>query len=258
MNDIKTFIGGLHTPPAVAEDNTLQLQPDLKATITRELKFNDVYAKLVASKQDTVTFKEIIVESEIDFIKSVNQLKAVFDIELSAAIDKVDELYHRELLNLQSLYHKEFFGAPLLDLISKLSDSEYTLVMMNSRVYAYKYYDPPLEVTEGRFESGVVYDYDEPVCRLKGVYVNLLHPKVSNGTVLIKTDDRHPNAKEDGLSEACVGSLDERIIPIGNPDSLVVLLDEICMMYEVMHLDSAYFIPEASYTTRTEVLKWTA
>jgi hypothetical protein len=51
-----------------------------------------------------------------------------------------------------------------MDLIKALNESEYSIVMMNSRIYAYKYYDPFHEVKEGHFQSGVTFVYDEPVC----------------------------------------------------------------------------------------------
>ena len=256
MNEIKTFINNLGL--SAATDSEPVIENNLRETITRELPFNDIYTKLIASKQENIRFKEIIVESEIDFIKSVNQLKAVFELQLNEAIEKVNDIYSRELLNLKSLYHKEYFGDSLLKLIKKLNENEFSLIMMNSRVYAYRYYSPALDVSEGRFESGKIHEYDEPVCQLKGVYINLLHPKVTNGTVLINTNETHPNAKQKGLSEACVGSLEDHDIPVNDPDLLLGLLNEICEMYEVMHLDSAYFIPEGSYTCKKGELKWTA
>jgi len=182
----------------------------------------------------------------------------VFQFELEQALTKVNDLYNQELLKLQSLYRNAVIGKPLMDLVKKLSENEYSLVMMNNRVYAYKYYDPVYDVIEGHYNSGVVHEYQDPVCTLKSIYVNLLHPKITSGTVLINTERRHPNASDSGLSEACVGSMDGREIPINNPVALITLLDEICAMYEIMHLDSAYFLPESEYEERREKLKWTA
>jgi len=170
----------------------------------------------------------------------------------------VTDIYNRELLNLQSYYRNKLAGEGLMDLIKALNESEYSIVMMNSRIYAYKYYDPFHEVKEGQFQSGVTFVYDEPVCLLKGVYVNLLHPKIINGSILISTDSRHPNASSSGLTEVCVGNLDGRTIPLENAESLIELLNSICSTYEAMHLDSAYFMPEQNYSTKQGVLKWTA
>ncbi|MBS1551550.1 MAG: hypothetical protein JST15_05735 [Bacteroidetes bacterium] len=257
MDDIKNkFLDRL----ASAEQEFSQdIETDsLKSLITKELSVSDLQNKLDNCQQDKITVKEIVVESAIDFLQSVKQLKNVFQFELEQALTKVNDLYNQELLKLQSLYRNAVIGKPLMDLVKKLSENEYSLVMMNNRAYVYKYYDPPLEISEGRYSSGTIHEYLEPVCKLKSIYVNLLHPKITSGTVLINTDRRHPNASDSGLSEACVGSMDGREILINNPEALITLLDEICAMYEVMFLDSAYFIPEAEFEERREKLKWTA
>lgn len=257
MDDIKNkFLDRL----ASAEQEFSQdIETDsLKSLITKELSVSDLQNKLDNCQQDKITVKEIVVESAIDFLQSVKQLKNVFQFELEQALTKVNDLYNQELLKLQSLYRNAVIGKPLMDLVKKLSENEYSLVMMNNRVYAYKYYDPVYEVIEGHYNSGVVHEYQDPVCKLKSIYVNLLHPNITSGTVLINTEGRHPNASDSGLSEACVGSMDGREIPINNPEALVTLLDEICAMYEIMHLDSAYFIPESEFEERQVKLKWTA
>jgi len=252
---IDSFISKVNTSSAV---EIPELKNNLEKSFEKELSFNDVYAKLIASKQETIKVKEITIESEIDFINSAKQLKSVFELQLTAAIEKVNDLYNRELLNLQTFYRNKFAGEGLMALIKALSNSEYSLIIMNSRIYSYKYYEPFHPVTEGHYESGMVYLYDEPVCSLKGVYVNLLHPKITNGSILISAEGRHPNASNKGLTEVCVGNLEGRAIPIENTDSLLELLNEICATYEVMHLDSAYFQPEGNYTTKEGALKWTA
>ena len=257
MEDIKTkFLDKL----ASAEQEASQdIEKDsLKSLITKELSVPDLQNKLDNCEQDKITVKEIVVESTIDFLQSVKQLKNVFQFELEQALTKVNDLYNQELLKLQSLNRNTVIGKPLMDLVKKLSENEYCLVMMNNRVYAYRYYDPVYDVIEGHYNSGVVHEYQDPVCSLKSIYVNLLHPNITSGTVLINTEGRHPNASNKGLSEACVGSMDGREIPVNNPKALVTLLDEICAMYEIMHLDSAYFIPESEFEVKEEKLKWTA
>ena len=257
MEDIRTkFLDKLEPAEQVPYQDIAA--DSLKSMITKELSVSDLQNKFDNCQQDKITVKEIVVESTIDFLNSVKQLKSVFQFELEQALTKVNDLYNQELLKLQSLYRNVVIGKPLMDLVKKLSENEYCLVMMNSRVYAYKYYDPVYDVIEGHYNSGVVHEYQDPVCKLKSIYVNLLHPKITSGTVLINTERRHPNASDSGLSEACVGSMDGREIPINNPEALITLLDEICAMYEIMHLDSAYFLPESEYEERREKLKWTA
>lgn len=259
MDNIKSeFLDRLAPDKSAAEPELELVEDCLKNTITKEISLGDLQNKLYNCQQDKIAVKEITVESTIDFLNSVKQLKTVFETELEQALTKVNDLYNQELLKLQVLYRNVVIGKPLMDLVKKLSESEFSLVMMNSRVYAYKYYDPPLDVTDGHYSSGTIHEYSDPVCELKSVYVNLLHPKITSGTVLINTDKRHPNSSDKGLSEACVGSMDGREIPISDPDALVTLLNEICEMYEIMHLDSAYFIPEADYSEREVKLKWTA
>ena len=255
MENIKSFLNKINSDTSV---DTPEPEFDLQKSITKELNSQEVYNKLLAAKQEKIKVKEVILESEIDFITSAKKLKNVFDNQLYEAIEKVTDIYNRELLSLQSFYRNKLAGEGLMDLIKALNESEYSIVMMNSRIYAYKYYDPFHEVKEGTFQSGVTFVYDEPVCLLKGVYVNLLHPKIINGSILISTDSRHPNANASGLTEVCVGNLEDRKIPLENTDSLIELLNNICSTYEVCHLDSAYFIPEQKYSTKQEVLKWTA
>ena len=255
MENIKSFITEINSGDTV---DITEFQNTLEHTITKELTFNDVYSKLIASKQDTIKVKEIVLESEVDFISSAKYLKTVFETQLKEAIDKVNDLYNRELLSLQTFYRNKLAGEGLMNLIKVLNENDYSIVIMNSRIYAYRYYKPEHQVCEGHFQSGTIYDYHERVCNLKGVYVNLLHPKITNGSVMISTDDRHPNANGSGLSEVCVGNLDGRLIPLENTEALVDLLNEICETYEVMHLDSAYFIPEGEYTVKEVKIKWTA
>ena len=257
MDDIKNkFLDKLASSE---QESSPDIEADsLKRLITKKFSVSDLQNKIENCQQDKITVKEIVVESTIDFLQSVKQLKNVFQFELEQALTKVNDLYNQELLKLQSLYRNVVIGKPLMDLVKKWSENEYCLVMMNSRVYAYKYYDTVYDVIEGHYNSVVVDEYQDPVFKLKSIYENLLHPKITSGTVLINTERRHPNASDSGLSEACVGSMDGREIPINNPEALITLLDEICAMYEIMHLDSAYFLPESEYEERREKLKWTA
>ena len=256
METIETFINKANNNSTIEE--VPEIKNNLEKSLVKELSFNEVYSKLLASKQETIKVKEITIESEIDFLNSAKQLKGVFELQLTAAIEKVNDLYNRELLNLQTYYRNKFAGEGLMALIKDLSNSEYSLIIMNARIYAYKYYEPFHPVTEGHYESGMVYSYDEPVCSLKGLYLNLLHTRITSGSILISTEGRHPNASSKGLTEVCVGNLEGRSIPIENTTELLELLNEICATYEVMHLDSAYYTPEGSYITKNGGLKWTA
>jgi hypothetical protein len=221
--------------------------------ITSEVSFTEVLAKLTSTKQDKINVREIILESENDFLSSVKQLKKVFNDEFTLMTNKLNEKFNQELLKIKQLYHIALIGQPLIDLVNALSPAGWVLVMKDNSVNLYKCYNPPFEVFEGVFESGDVYEYDEPVCQLLGIYVNIMHPNITTGTIKLSTDGKqHPNCSEKRFGSACPGTLDEREITLNNIPSLLTLLTEISTTYESMHMDSAYYQPSGSYSIRKE------
>jgi len=92
--------------------------------------------------------------------------------------------------------------------------------------------------------------YEEPVCYLKAIYVNILHMKITYGTINLSTDEQHPNCEKANFGQGCAGSLQDRPIPLDNPSELLQLLNEISSTYERIHLDSSYFTPSINATTR--------
>ncbi|HEX2787589.1 MAG TPA: hypothetical protein VHP32_06750 [Ignavibacteria bacterium] len=227
---------------------------ELIKEIEHEIFPQDLVQKLVSCKHEKIKIKEVKLESEIDFIKSVNQLKGVFQTELDAALEEVRTKYSEEMLNLQVIRQKEIFGSHLINLINVLSLHECCLVMKDNTIWAYKYYSPPYEVSVGTKGNNANDDsddytvqYDSPVCKIKSIYVNLLHPKITLGTIMLNTEGRHPNAQAPGLTSVCNGTLEDRDISLSNPEELITLLDEICHTYEVMNLKSAYWQPHGSF-----------
>ncbi|MBK6537417.1 MAG: hypothetical protein IPG09_06430 [Ignavibacteria bacterium] len=103
MDDIKNkFLDKL---VSTEQESSPDIETDsLKSLITKELTVSDLQNKLDNCQQDKITVKEIVVESTIDFLQSVKQLKNVFQFELEQALTKVNDLYNQELLKLQSLY----------------------------------------------------------------------------------------------------------------------------------------------------------
>jgi hypothetical protein len=224
-----------------SEDSKLTLVSDsLKNVLAKEIKFKDLNERLLKSRQEKVLVKEITLESEIEFVNSLKQLKSIFKEELKVAIDKVNDLYTSEVLKLQKIYKSEVIGEALLNIVKTISGSGWILIFKETGVYAYKYYSPMHEVTEGYTEKGTVKEYEEPVCSLKGIYVNILHPKITYGTILLATDGQHPNADKASMGTACNGTFEERNIPLDNANELLGLLNEIEACYEVVHLDSCY------------------
>jgi hypothetical protein len=236
-------------------DTNLKLElssESLRKVLTKEIKFKDFNERLLNSKQEKVLVKEVLVESEIDYINSLKQLKAVFKEELKTAIEKVNDLYQSETLKLQKLYKSEVVGDRLLDIVKTISKSGWILLMKESGVYCYKFYSPPFEVVEGYNDKGVIKDYDEPVCSIRGIYVNILHPKITYGSILISSEGQHPNCDKKNFGSACVGTLENRDIPLDDSHKLLDLLNEVSNTYEVCHLDSAYYTPTINFKTRKD------
>ena len=255
----------MENPPGINQDffrrlntnkpNDLKLElasDSLKNVLTKEVKFKDLNERLLKSRQEKVLVKEITLESEIEFVSSLKQLKSIFREELKTAIEKVNDLYQSELLKLQKIYKSEVIGDALLDIVKTINKSGWILLMKDSGVYAYKFYSPAFDVSVGYTEKGVVKEYDEPVCSLKGIYVNILHPKITYGTILLATENQHPNCDKANFGTACVGTLEDREIPLDNPQELLGLLNEIQACYEVVHLDSCYFTPSQNFKIRKE------
>lgn len=236
-----------------ANDLKLSLASDsLKNLLTKEVKFKDLNERLLKSRQEKVIVKEITLESEIEFVNSLKQLKSIFKEELKSAIDKVNDLYASEVLKLEKIYKSEVIGNALLEIVKTINQAGWILLMKDSGVYCYKCFNPALEVTEGYTEKGTVKIFDEPVCSLRGIYCNILHPRISLGSILLATDGQHCNADKAGLGVACVGSLEEKEIPLDNPEELLSLLNEIESTYKICHLNSAYYSPDISFKTRKE------
>jgi hypothetical protein len=224
----------------------------------REYATSDLITKLNTVKQDKIKVMELVVESEIDFIKSAEKLKSVFDTEFKNMVKQLNDRFNAEIINLQQTYRKLMIGEGLINLVNEVSEAGWVLVMKNKSVNLYRCYNPAFDVTEGFYESGEVYDYNSPVTLLRGIYVNVLHPKITTGTIHLSTEGgRHPNCDSDGFGSACPGTLDGREIPVHDVKSLIALLDEIGLTYERMHLDSAYFVPASSHTIRKEEPQWT-
>jgi len=237
------------------EDDSLKLSlasDSLKNILAKEMKFKDLNERLLKSRQEKVLVKEVVLESEIEFVNSLKQLKGIFKEELKTAIDKVNDLYQSEVLKLEKIYKSEVIGNAILDIVRVINKSGWLLLMKDSGVYCYKYFNPPYEVTEGYTNKGPVKEYEEPICSLKSIYVNLLHTHITYGSIMLSTEGQHVNCDHAGLGLACAGSLEDRIIPLDNSVELLNLLNEIESTYKICHLDSAYYTPDIPFKTRKE------
>lgn len=241
------------------EQFKLSLASDsLKNILAKEMKFKDLNDRLLKSRQEKVLVKEVVLESEIEFVNSLKQLKSIFKEELKTAIDKVNTLYQSEVLKLEKIYKSEVIGNALLDIVKTINKSGWILLMKDTGVYCYKYYNPPFDITEGYTDKGTIKEYEEPVCSLRGIYINILHPRITYGSILLATDGQHPNADRANLGVACNGTFEERNIPLDNAYELLELLKEIQACYEVVHLDSCYYTPDINFKLRKDESTWRA
>ena len=245
--------------PAVTEDffNRLNKNEDpglkanltadsLKNVITKEIKLKDFTDRLAKAKQEKVIIREVLLESELDIVNSMKQLKAV----LRDSIERVNDLYESEVLKLQKLYKSEVFGSQLMRIIQTISKSGWCILMKDTGVYAYKCYDSLYDVYLGYKENGTILEYESPVCQLKAVYVNLIHPKITSGTIMLSTTGWHPNCDKEKFGVACTGTMEDVPIPLDDAEKLNLLLNEISSTYEKCHLDSAYFTPDIPHTVK--------
>jgi len=240
------------------ENPKLEFPEDvMKNILKKEISSIDLVERLQKTKQEKISVREIVLDSEIDFINSIKQLKSVFKEELSEAIGKVNDLYNNELLKLQQIYRSEVIGGKLLELVGAVAPEGWYLLMKDSSVNLCKFYNPAFEVITGISElKSMVYDYSEPVCYLKAIYVNILHDKVTYGTIHLASEMQHPNCDRDIFGQACAGSLEGRRIPLDDPDALIQLLNEISLTYQRFHLDSSYYTPQITFTTRKDNTVW--
>jgi len=240
------------------EDEQLKLSlasDSLKNILAKEMKFKDLNDRLLKSRQEKVLVKEVVLESEIEFVNSLKQLKGIFKQELQTAINKVNDLYQSEVLKLEKIYKSEVIGNALLDIVKTISKAGWILLMKDSGVYCYKYFNPPFEVTEG-YTDKAVKQYEEPVCSLKSIYVNLLHNHITYGSIMLSTEGQHVNCDHAALGSACAGSLEDRIIPLDNSEELLNLLNEIESTYKICHLDSAYYTPDIPFKIKKNESTW--
>ncbi len=228
-----------------------------KNVLSKEIKLKELLERLQNTRQEKVSIKEVILESELDFINSIKQLKSVFRDELKATIEKINDLYNNELIKLQQLYRSEVIGSKLLEMVKTVAGAGWYLLMKDTSVNLCKFYNPPFEVVTGISETmGIINEYEEPVCCLKAIYVNILHDKISYTTIHLSTEDHHPNCEQSQFGMACAGSLEGRVIPLDNTQALLQLLNEISSTYERIHLDSSYYTPSTSHTTRKDDKVW--
>jgi hypothetical protein len=192
--DIKTNLLETINSNNTSENGSGYTIDHFKRIIEEEFPIDEVIQKLSRVKEDRIKVRELVIESEIDFIKSVKQLQSVYDSEFKNMVQKLNERFNSEILNLQQLVRKTIVGEALVNLVNEIAEYGWVLVMKKNSVNLYKCYNPSQAVMEGMYENGESHLYDEPVCYLRGIYLNILHPKITTGTIHLSTEgQQHPN-----------------------------------------------------------------
>ena len=223
-----------------------------------EIDSQEIFSKLSNTEQEKIKIKTIILDSRLDFINSAKKLQSVFQTELTATINKLNEKFNSEVMKIKQLYRKELIGTGLIDLVNDVSEEGWVLVMKQNSVNLYKCYNPAYSVNLGYYSSGSTREYEEPITYLRGIFINILHPKITTGTIYLHTEGgTHPNCASKGFGAACPGTLQDREISVTDTEELIGLLHEVSATYERMHLDSAYYTPTKNYTERNETPQWT-
>lgn len=227
--------------------------------VDKELDMKEALFKLGESQQEKMHIRTVIVDSRLDFVASTKKLQTVFNEEFTKMIDKLNEKYNAEVLAIKQLFRKELVGQGLISMVNEVSKTGWVLVLKENSVNLYKCYNPEYMVKLGVYEDGTIREYQDVITFLRGIYVNVLHPKITTGTIYLATDGaKHPNCDENFFGSACPGTLEDREIPVTDTAALISLLNEISSTYEVMHLDSAYYVPSGNYSERKEQPQWTA
>jgi len=240
------------------DDESMPQENHFISVIEKDIDFREALLKLGESQQERVRIKTVILDSRLDFIASTKKLKSIFNEEFTKMIKALNEKYNAEVLAVKQLFRKELVGQGLINMVNEVSKAGWVLVIKENSVNLYKCYNPEFMVKLGMFEDGKVREYQNVITFLRGIYVNILHPKVTSGTIHLATDGaKHPNCEEKFFGSACPGTLEDREIPVTDPKALIALLNEISSTYEVMHLDSAYYVPSGNFTERKEQPQWT-
>lgn len=221
-----------------------ELDPnDLVQTLSREISVSELVAKLQQSRQNRVMVKEVVIQEDPQIVRTIQRMRSNYIEQMDTALRRMNDLYVSKVEEVNKMYREAVVGEKLINLINRLNG--WQLVIKPNFVHLCKFYAPPKPVTISVSEGyGTTIEYEEPICHIKAIYVNLLHSKITRGTIKLSTIKQHPNVSENGLGTACVGELEDREITMNDPDNLIILLKEIETTYERIHSDSAYYNPQ--------------
>jgi integrase/recombinase XerC len=160
----------------------------LLSILDSEVDLKDIQAKLWNTEQDKVKVRTIILDSRLDFVNSAKKLQEVFNTELVKITNQLNEKYNSEVLKIKQLFRKELVGYGLIELVNAVNEFGWVLVMKQNSVNLYKCYNPCYPVSLGYYEDGRIREYENPVTYLRGIYLNILHPKITTGNRKVAED----------------------------------------------------------------------
>lgn len=204
----------------------------------------DVYAKdfmkcLEETESGKTRVVTIVKECEVDIRAQMAIYAQRFKAHLAHAVSQMQSKYEDELLRLKQLVRDNMLGKSFKELLQRVSEKGWIIIMQGPKAIAYYQYKPhAFPVVTERFGNGRIVEYEEPICQLASISIDLSYTKLCNEAIkIVCAVNTHPNV--DG-TQACSGNLDGRPVDLSNLDALVDLLDEIKTTYESAHGDSAY------------------
>lgn len=204
----------------------------------------DVYAKdfmkrLEETESGKTRVVTIVKECEVDIRAQMAAYASRFKSQLAHAVSQMQSKYEDELLRLKQLVRDNMLGKSFKELLQRVSEKGWIIIMQGPKAIAYYQYKPhAFPVVTERFGNGRIVEYEEPICQMASISIDLSYTKLCNEAIkIVCAVNTHPNV--DG-TQACSGNLQGRPLDLSNLDALVDLLDEIRTTYESAHGDSAY------------------
>ena len=213
--------------------------------VERILNLQDVFDMLDKTQQNRVTIKEIIAEQSPDFVASCKELKTVFARELNTKATYLSNIHESEISRLQGLLKSNLMGKGLKSILEAVYP-DWTFLFRLDKTILYKCYNPCKSLNQGFIDDNLI-QYDEEIFNLQGIYVNVMNDKVTSDTIHLAGTGHHPAVEDEGYGSACPGTLEGEEISLTNPEALRKLLDTICEVYEMMHIDTGYYEPNTHY-----------
>ena len=227
------------------ESEEIKIEDEFNEKISRIGDMGEVFDLLDKAQQNRITIKEIVAIQSPDFIASCKEMKAIVSRELAKKISFIENTYETEMSKLQEILKDAFLGKGLKEILEAIAP-DWTFLLRKDKTVLYKCYNPALELREGFINNDRI-RYEETIYTLQGIYVNVMHDKITGETIHLAGEGHHPAVEYSGYGSACPGSLENEPIRLDKPEELKMLLDSICKTYEVMYVSGGYYSPDITY-----------